>query len=112
MDDLVSEWQRRGATISDKTARTEFGLTQREIHEAIRAGKLQYRVNSMHGNPWLRLLRREVLALVKELRGSRSLKTLQAKAELVRINRELRRLQKQIAALEEQKSKLLADAKK
>ena len=112
MDDLVSEWQRTGATISDKTARTEFGLTQREILQGIRAGKLQCRKNSMHGNPWLRLLRREVLALVKELRGSGFLKARQAKAELARINRELRRLQKQSAALEERKSILLAEATK
>ncbi len=28
MDDLDQEWQRKGATLSDKTARQEFGLTQ------------------------------------------------------------------------------------
>ena len=60
MDDLDSEWQHKGATLSDKTARTEFGLTDDEIVQAIRAGKLHYREASMHGNPWLRLLRREV----------------------------------------------------
>ena len=37
------EWVRKGATLSDKTARAEFGLTQDEIIAAIRAGKLQYR---------------------------------------------------------------------
>lgn len=52
MDDLDSEWQRKGATLSDKTAREEFGLTQDEIVQAIRAGKLQYRRNSIHGNPF------------------------------------------------------------
>ena len=41
--DLESEWQRKGATLSDKTARKELGLTQDEIVQAIRAGKLQYR---------------------------------------------------------------------
>jgi hypothetical protein len=44
-DDLDSEWQRKRATLSDKTARTEFGLTQDEIVQAIRAGKLHYRPN-------------------------------------------------------------------
>ena len=34
------EWGRKGATLSDKTARSEFGLTQDEIIAAIRAGKL------------------------------------------------------------------------
>lgn len=41
-DDRDSEWQRKGATLSDKTARQEFGLTQDQIVQAIRAGKLQY----------------------------------------------------------------------
>jgi hypothetical protein len=30
------EWQRKGATLSDKTARQEFGLTQDEISRRIR----------------------------------------------------------------------------
>src|SRR5439155_26903708 len=59
------EWQRKGATLSDKTARKEFGLTQEEIVQAIRDGKLCYRLNSIYGNPFLRLLRREVEALVE-----------------------------------------------
>ncbi len=57
------EWQRKGATLSDKTAGQEFGLPQDEIYDAIDAGTLQYRQAYMHGNPWLRLLRREVEAL-------------------------------------------------
>jgi len=109
MDDLNLEWQRKGATLSDKTAREEFGLTQDEIIRAIRAGALQYREHSMYGNPWLRLLRREVEALVKKKHGDNYLRDQQAKTELTRINRELRRLKTQIAALEERKSKLNAD---
>jgi len=106
--DLDSEWHRKDATFSDKTARKEFGLTQGEVFQAIRAGKLQYREGSMHGNPWLRLLRREVEALVKNKHGNGYLKEQQAKTALARINRELRRLKTQVASLEGQKSKLLA----
>jgi len=109
MDDLASEWQRKGATLSDKTARREFGLTQNEIVEAIRAGKLQYRRNAIHGNPFLRLLRREVEALVKKKHGNDYLRNQQAKTELARVNRELKRLRIQIAALEERKSQLIAE---
>jgi hypothetical protein len=108
-DDLDCEWQRKGATLSDKTARKEFGLTQEEIVRAIRAGTLRYRLNSVFGNPFLRLLRREVEALVKKKHGSDYLMGQQAKTELARINREVRRLKTQIAALEERKSELLAD---
>ena len=112
MDDLDSEWQRKGATLSDKTARKEFGLTQDEIVQAIRAGKLHYREASMHGNPWLRLLRREVEALVKKKHGNDYLKDHRAKTELGGINRELKRLKARVAALEERKAKLMADLRK
>ena len=108
MDDLTSEWLGKGATLSDKTARKEYGLTQDEIVRAIRASRLQYRLNSIHGNPFLRLLRREVEALVKKKHGNDYLKDQQAKTELARINRELKQLKTQIAALEERKSKLAA----
>ena len=107
-----SEWQRKGATLSDKTARREFGLTQDQIERAIHAGKLQYRVNAIYGNPFLRLLRREVEALIKKEHGDGYLRNTQAKTELARINRELKRLKKQMAALEAQKSKLTADLAK
>ena len=108
MNDPDSEWQRKGATLSDKTAREAFGLSQDEIVRAIRAGKLHYREGSMYGNPWLRLLRREVEAMVRGKHGDNYLKDRKAKTELACINRELRRLKTQIARLEERKSKLIA----
>ncbi|MBI3923970.1 MAG: hypothetical protein HY319_00365 [Armatimonadetes bacterium] len=110
MDDLNSEWQRKGATLSDKTARKEFGLTQEGIVEAIRAGKLQYRHNSIHGNPFLRLLRREVEAFVSNEHGDGYLKEQRTKAELACIDRDLKRLRKQMVVLEERKAALLAGA--
>jgi len=58
----------------------------------------------MHGNPWLRLLRREVEALVKRKHGA---KDRQAKTELARVTRELRRLKTLIAQLEERKAELI-----
>ncbi|MGH7340787.1 MAG: hypothetical protein ACREKH_09880 [Candidatus Rokuibacteriota bacterium] len=61
----------------------------------------------MHGNPFLRLLRREVEALVKKKHGDDFLKDRQAKTELAGINRELKRLQTQTAALEERKACLM-----
>jgi len=105
---MDAEWRCKGTTLSDKTARNEFGLTQDEIIRAIRAGTLHYREVSMYGNPWLRLLRREVEALVRKKHGNDYLKDRQSKAELVRINRELKRLKAQVARLEERKSELVA----
>jgi chromosome segregation ATPase len=100
------EWQRKGATLSDKTARKEFGLTQDEIYDAIEAGTLQYRQAYMHGNPWLRLLRREVEALARTSRGDGYVNKQQDKAELARVNREIRRLRSELAELEERRSAL------
>jgi len=109
MDDLESEWQRKGATLSDKTAWKQFGLTQEEIVRAIRSRKLRYREGSMFGNPWLRLLRREVEELVKRKHGVDYLKDQKAKTELARVNRELKGLKRQVAALEKRKSQLVAE---
>lgn len=108
-DSLDSEWQRKGATLSDKTARTEFGLTEGEILRAIRAGKLHFRRGSIYGNPFLRLLRGEVEALVMKSRGDSYLKKRQAEAELARIRQELKRLKARIATLDERKATLLAE---
>ena len=39
--DYGNEWVREGATLSDKTARAEYGLTQDEIIAAIDAGRIK-----------------------------------------------------------------------
>jgi len=106
---VEEEWRRKGATLSDKTARKEFGLTQDEIEAAIDAGELQYRVGVVHGNPWLRLLRREVQALMESTYNDRDHRHRVAKAELARLDRELKHLRAEVAALEEQRTALLAD---
>ena len=103
------EWRRKGATLSDKTARKEYGLTEDEILAAIDAGQLQYRVSSIHGNPWFRLLRHEVEALMISTYNDSHHKQRRAKAELARVNKELKQLRAQVASLEEQRSKLLAE---
>src|SRR5438876_5473316 len=106
MEAGAEEWGRKGATLSDKTARAEYGLTQDEIFAAIDAGKLRYRPAAMHGNPWLRLLRGEVEDLAKTLHGEQYLREQQARTELARINRDLKQLRAQLAAFEERRSLL------
>ena len=106
---MEEEWRRNGGTLSDKTARKEFGLTQDEIEAAIEAGELEYRVGVIHGNPWLRLLRREVEALVESTYNDRDHRCRRAKAELARVDRDLKQLRAEVAALEEHRIKLLAD---
>lgn len=101
------DWRRKGATLSDKTARKEFGLTQAKIDAAIEAGQLQCRVGVIHGNPWLRLLRREVEALMETAHDDHVHRQRRAKAELARVDRELKRLRAEVAALEEQRRGVL-----
>ncbi|MHB1533943.1 MAG: hypothetical protein ACYC1D_04895 [Acidimicrobiales bacterium] len=94
--------------MSDKTARKEFGLTQGEILEAIDAGKLHYRVGSVHGNPWFRLLRGEVEDLVQARHGRPYLEERKATTELAHVNSELKRLRSELTVLEERRAELAA----
>ena len=106
MHDDDSIWARKGATFSDKSARQEFGLTQQEIFAAMRAGKLQFREASMHGNPWLRLLRHEVESLVREKSGQDHLRRKKLEKELTDINKEARKLKTRLAAIERRRTEL------
>lgn len=106
---VEEEWRQKGATLSDKTARKEFGLTQAEIEAAIDAGHLQYRVGVIHGNPWLRLLRRELVELMESTYNDSAHRQRRAKAELARVERELKHLRAEVAALEKQRVSFLAD---
>ncbi|MFC1835340.1 hypothetical protein ACFL2Q_11490 [Thermodesulfobacteriota bacterium] len=106
MGEGYSDWSRKGSTLSDKSARKEFGLTQEEVIQAINDGKLQYRENSIRGNPFLRLLRHEVEALVEERHGSDYLKRKRFTKELSEVNRDIKRLKAEIASLETRKKEL------
>ena len=101
-----SIWSRKGATLSDKSARQEFGLTQQEIVAAIRAGKLHFRESNMYGNPWFRLLRHEVEALVNAKSGRAYLRKKKLEKELADINKETRKLKARLAALERRRTEL------
>ena len=102
------EWLRKGATLSDGTATREFGLTRQRILDAIRKGHLQYRLGSCHGNPFLRLLRREVEELVQREQGGRALEERKLRRDLAHVEREQRALRRQVAVLETKRLALLA----
>jgi hypothetical protein len=99
-------WTEKGTTLSHKTAEKEYGLTFDEIVAGIRSGKLQYRENNIYGNPFLRLIRREVEALVSEKYGKNYLKKKQLKTELANVKRELRQLKPKVAMLEQRKEEI------
>ena len=47
------EWTRKGATLSDVTARKEYGVNSDFIIRGINAGTLEYREGAIHGNPYI-----------------------------------------------------------
>ena len=102
-----SQWNKQGKTLSHKNACKEFGLTEDDIFKAIKAGKLQYRKNYAHGNPYFRLLRDEVKALVHELYGDTRAKEQENKYQLQKINREINSLKRKLKSLEKQKAELM-----
>ena len=104
-----SIWSRKGATLSDKSARQEFGLTQQEIVAAIRAGKLQFRESNMYGNPWFRLLRHEVEALVSERSGKDHLHKKKLQKELADLNKEARKIKIRLKAIERRQAELTTE---
>jgi DNA gyrase/topoisomerase IV subunit A len=109
MDEGEPMWSRKGATLSDKSARQEFGLTQEEIIAAIRAGKLQFRESNMHGNPWYRLLRHEVESLVQHKSGLDHLHKKKLQKELADLNKEARKLTTRLKAIERRRAELVKE---
>lgn len=103
----MSEWNKKGATLSDKTACKEFCLTQDEIIKAVREKKLQYKENHIHGNPYFRLLRKEVESLVINKYGNKYFKERVRENEIACINKEIRSLKSQLTKLEKKKAILL-----
>jgi hypothetical protein len=106
---MEPNWSQKGATLSDKSARQEYGLTQQEIFAAMRAGKLQYREASMHGNPWYRLLRHEVEALVREKGGPDHLHRKKLEKELADLNKEARKIKSRLKTIERRRAELKAE---
>ena len=102
-----SLWVKQGGTFSHKNACKEFGLTEEEIIDAMKAGKLQYRQNYAHGNPYFRVLRIEVEALATELHGNKAVKQQEIKHRLRKINKEINSLKRKHASLEKPKVELL-----
>lgn len=104
-------WTQKGATLSDKSARLEYGLTEREIFEAMRAGKLQFQQNSMHGNPWFRLLRHEVEALVAKKGGQARVHRKKLEKELADLDREVRKIKSRLRIIERRRAELMVKLK-
>jgi hypothetical protein len=88
------EWNRKGATLSDVTAKKEYGVDREFIVNGIRAGKLEYREGVMWGSPYLRLLRRQLEKYIAEELGQNILSKEKNKTELINIISEISKVKK------------------
>ena len=100
------EWNRKGATLSDATAKKEYGVDRDFIVEGIRAGKLEYREGAVWGNPFLRLLRSQLEQYIAEELGQGYLSRGKNKTELRKIGKEITSLKKRLIELEDRKTEL------
>ena len=100
------EWNRKGATLSDVTAKKEYGVDRDFIVKGIRAGKLEYREGAIWGNPYLRLLRSQLERYIAEECGAKKLSSSMNRTELRKIRKEMIALKKRLRELETRRTEL------
>jgi len=100
------EWNKKGATLSDATAQTEYGVDHAFIVKGINAGKLEYRKSSVWGNPFIRVLRSQLEKYITQKLGKKYLVKVTGAAELRKIKKEMSELTKKLKALQLRKAEL------
>ena len=100
------EWNQKGATLSDVTAKKEYGLDRDFIIKGIKAGKLEYRDGSIWGNPYLRILRSQIEKYIAEELGAEYLANIKNKSELRNVKKEISAINKKLKVLEARKTEL------
>ena len=106
-----SEWRIQGGTLSHKNAMKEFGLSEEQIIQGMKSGKLQYRQNYAHGNPYYRVLRSEVQKLAKEIHGVDGLQKQKDQHHLKEINKQINSLKRKLKKLEKERDDLIESQK-
>lgn len=102
------EWNRKGATLSDVTAKTEYGVSRDFIVKGIQTDKLEYREGAIWGNPYLRVLRSQLEKYIAEELGEDYLLRLKNQTELRRVKKEISDLKKRLEGLQQRKNELEA----
>jgi hypothetical protein len=106
------EWNRKGATLSDITAKKEYGVDQDFIIKGINAGKLEYRHGSVWGNPYIRILRSQLEQYIAGELGQGYLAEHKNKTELRKIKKAISKLKEMLEELEIRKAELEESLKK
>jgi len=100
------ECNRKGASLSDKTARKEYKVDQEFIIKGVEAGKLEFRYSSVWGSPFIRILRRQLEEYITTELGSEYLIRAKGKTELKKIKKEIAELEEKLSALQTRKAEL------
>jgi coenzyme F420-reducing hydrogenase delta subunit len=100
------EWNRKGATLSDATAKTEYGVSRDFILKGIQVGKLEYREGAIWGNPYIRILRSQLERYIAEELGADCLSNSMNQTELRKIKKEMADLKKRLAELQARKTEI------
>jgi hypothetical protein len=106
------EWNRKGATLSDVTAKKEYGVDRDFLVKGIRAGKLEYREGSIWGNPFLRVLRSQLEQYIADQLGADRLSSGKNKTELRKIKKEMADLKKRLNELQTRRTELEKETKR
>ncbi len=100
------EWNRKGATLSEVTAKREYGLSRDFIVKGLRAGKLEYREGAIWGNPYLRVLRSQLEQYIAEELGADRVSHGKNQTELRKIKKEMADLKKRLVELQARRTEL------
>jgi len=100
------EWNRKGATLSDVTAKKEYGVDRDFIVKGIRAGKLEFREGVIWGNPYLRLLRSQLEQYITEELGADCLRNGKNRTELREIKKEMADLKRRLRKLQSRRAEI------
>jgi predicted RNase H-like nuclease (RuvC/YqgF family) len=106
------EWNRKGATLSDVTAKKEYGVDRDFIVKGIRAGKLEYREGVIWGNPYLKVLRSQLEKYIAEELGADRLRAGKNRTELRKIKKEMADLKNRLDELQVRRTELEKQMKK
>ena len=100
------EWNRKGATLSDTTAKKEYKVDPDFIVKGIEAGKLEFRYSSVWGSPFVRVLRRQLEEYITAELGSEYLEKAKGKTELRKIKKEITEIEHKLSELQARKAEL------
>jgi len=98
------EWNQKGASLSDVTAKKEYGVDREFIIKGIQTGNLEYHEGVIWGNPYFRILRSQLEGYITAEMGEDYLRKVKAQTELRSIKKEISETKRKLSGLQDRKS--------